>query len=58
MKELITIENKSANPFNHPKPHLAINKQMKDLLFVKIQDVEISILFLTLEYITRRERMI
>lgn len=57
MKELITIENKSANPFNHPKPHLTINKQMKDLLFVKIQDVEISI-FLTLEYITRRERII
>lgn len=57
MKELITIENKSANPFNHTKPHLTINKQMKDLLFVKIQDIEISI-FLTLEYITRRERMI
>lgn len=57
MKELITIENKSANPFNHTKPHLTINKQMKGLLFVKIQDVEISI-FLTLEYITRREQMI
>lgn len=37
MKELIIIENKSANPFNHPKPHLIVNKQMKDLLFVKIR---------------------